>query len=88
MCHKATGQPKGFAYIEFKERDSVQNAVILNDSLFRGRQLKVIEKRTNVPGLNRGGFGRGRPRFTRGWRGGYGRRPRGRGRGRGRWAPY
>lgn len=95
MCHKHTGQPKGYAYIEFKERESVQNALILNDSLFRGRQLKVVEKRTNIPGVTRGGIGRARgSRYTRGgWRGGaigggFRGRPRGRGRGRGRWAPY
>lgn len=88
MCHKATGQPKGYAYIEFKERESVQNALILNGSVFRGRELKVIEKRTNIPGVTRGGFARGRSRFSRGWRGGFRGRPRGRGRGRGRWAPY
>lgn len=90
MCHKATGQPKGFAYIEFKEQESVENAMILNDSMFRGRGLKIVPKRTNIPAMYRsGGYSRGRGRFnrgrftTRGWRGG-----RGRGRGRGRWAPY
>lgn len=103
MCHKHSGQPKGYAYIEFKERESVQNALILNESLFRGRQLKVVEKRTNIPGVTRGGIGRGRGgmgggggRYVRGgWRGGamggvggFRGRPRGRGRGRGRWAPY
>lgn len=88
MCHKATGQPKGFAYIEFKERESVQNALVLNEALFLGRPIKVVEKRTNIPALHRGGY-RGRvARYVRGWRGLHGRRPRGRGRGRGRWAPY
>lgn len=88
MCHKATGQPKGFAYIEFKERESVQNALVLNEALFLGRPIKVVEKRTNIPALHRGGY-RGRvARYVRGWRGSHGRRPRGRGRGRGRWAPY
>lgn len=36
-----TGQPKGFAYIEFAEEEAVKNATILNESTFRGRQLKV-----------------------------------------------
>lgn len=78
MCNKATGVPKGFAYIEFVDEDAVKNAVILNEAPFRNRPLKVTAKRTNVPGMNyrgRGGFrGRGRGR--------------GRGRARGRWVPY
>lgn len=62
LCDKYTGHPKGFAYIEFAEKDSVANAVLLNESLFKGRQLKVNAKRTNIPGLsstNRGGRGGG-----------------------------
>lgn len=30
-----------FAYIEFADKDSVQTAVALDESLFRGRQIKV-----------------------------------------------
>ncbi|KAL7146632.1 hypothetical protein ABFS83_06G054500 [Erythranthe nasuta] len=45
------GQPKGFAYVEFVEVESVQNAVLLNESELHGRQLKVSAKRTNVPGM-------------------------------------
>lgn len=85
MCDKATGQPKGFAYIEFDDHNAAQNALILNESTFLGRQLKVVPKRTNVPGVYRGRFARGRPRYTRGGRG-YPRRPRRSW--RGRWAPY
>ena len=47
-----------FAYIEFSEEEAVANALVLNESLFRGRQLKVSMKRTNKPGM-----GRGRGRF-------------------------
>jgi polyadenylate-binding protein 2 len=84
MCNKATGTPKGFAYIEFVDQDAVKNAVILNESPFRGRALKVTPKRTNVPGLAvRGGRG-GRGRGVFGYRG----RGSGRGRPRGRWVPY
>eukprot|EP00882_Tetradesmus_deserticola_P008940 GHRQ01009432.1.p2 GENE.GHRQ01009432.1~~GHRQ01009432.1.p2 ORF type:complete len:166 (+),score=73.08 GHRQ01009432.1:377-874(+) len=85
------GQPKGFAYIEFLEADAVDNAIMLDNSELRGRQIKVMRKRTNVPGLKRGrGRGRGRgfygaPRGRGGYYGGYA--PRGRGRGRG-YAPY
>merc|ERR1712224_468960 len=59
---KYTGHPKGFAYIEFADEQSVQNSLLLNGSLFRGRQLKVVQKRTNVPGwtLGKGGKGKGK----------------------------
>ena len=83
LCDKFTGQPKGYAYIEFASADSIESACLLNDTTFRGRQLKVTPKRQNVKGFNRGGGrgGRGRGR-GRGRRGGY----RG-GRG-GRYHPY
>eukprot|EP01116_Phalansterium_solitarium_P018569 TRINITY_DN496_c0_g1_i2.p1 TRINITY_DN496_c0_g1~~TRINITY_DN496_c0_g1_i2.p1 ORF type:complete len:236 (+),score=51.13 TRINITY_DN496_c0_g1_i2:51-710(+) len=75
LCDKFTGHPKGFAYLEFAEKDSVGNAVLLNESLFKGRQLKVNPKRTNVPGMNGGGRGRGRGGYDAyggGWGGGWG----------------
>lgn len=54
MVDKFTCCPKGFAYMEFNDEAGVQNATLLNDSLFRGRQLKVVPKRTNLPGFNKG----------------------------------
>lgn len=45
------GQPKGYAYVEFVEVEAVQNALLLNESELHSRQLKVIAKRTNVPGM-------------------------------------
>ncbi|OWM82184.1 hypothetical protein CDL15_Pgr001758 [Punica granatum] len=45
------GQPKGFAYVEFLETEAVQEALLLNESELHGRQLKVLPKRTNVPGM-------------------------------------
>ncbi|XP_075492293.1 polyadenylate-binding protein 2-like [Primulina tabacum] len=45
------GQPKGFAYVEFLEQEAVQEALQLNESELHGRQLKVMAKRTNVPGM-------------------------------------
>lgn len=42
LCNKFDGHPKGFAYIEFGDRDSVQTAMAMDESLFRGRQIKVI----------------------------------------------
>ncbi|CAO3631924.1 unnamed protein product [Cunninghamella echinulata] len=67
LCDKFTGHPKGYAYVEFAEPAFVNNAVALNESLFRGRLLKVTPKRTNVPGFSSRGRGRGRG----GYRGGY-----------------
>lgn len=33
-----------FAYVEFSDKDSVQTALALDDSLFKGRQIKVTNK--------------------------------------------
>lgn len=62
LCNKLDGHPKGFAYIEFASKDFVETALAMNETLFRGRQIKVMSKRTNRPGLcttNRGMRGRG-----------------------------
>lgn len=90
LINKFTGQPKGFAYLEFVDQDSVNKAVAtLDGSLFRDRELKVSAKRTNIPGISstnrggRGGRGRGRGGFrARGGRG------RGGFRGGSRFTPY
>jgi len=94
LCNKFDGNPKGFAYVEFTDKDSVDTAMALDDSLFRGRQIKVMPKRTNQPGISSSN----RPPYYRG-RGGYrGRSYRGyesygpirtpRFRGRGFYSPY
>jgi len=87
LCDRFSGQPKGFAYVEFTDKESVEVATQLTDSLFKGRQIKVTPKRTNIPGLsstNRFPRSRGRGRGGRGFYsgggyGGYSPRPRGRG---------
>ncbi|PFH32311.1 RNA recognition motif-containing protein [Besnoitia besnoiti] len=60
MVDKYTGHPKGYAYIEFNSEAAVQNALLLSDTVFKQRQIKVVAKRKNIPG-----FARGRG----GWRG-------------------
>ncbi|NP_001186793.2 BCL2L2-PABPN1 protein isoform 4 [Homo sapiens] len=52
LCDKFSGHPKGFAYIEFSDKESVRTSLALDESLFRGRQIKVIPKRTNRPGIS------------------------------------
>ncbi|XP_005073192.2 embryonic polyadenylate-binding protein 2 isoform X2 [Mesocricetus auratus] len=59
LCDKYSGHPKGYAYIEFASQKSVQAAVELDESTFRGRVIKVLPKRTNFPGISstdRGGL--------------------------------
>ncbi|XP_054607274.1 polyadenylate-binding protein 2 isoform X3 [Nothobranchius furzeri] len=89
LCDKYTGHPKGFAYIEFADKESVRTAMALDESLFRGRQIKVGAKRTNRPGISTTdrGFPRGRFRSRGGnfssrarYYSGYTPPPRGRGR--------
>jgi hypothetical protein len=50
--------PFRIAYIEFASRESALKAKHLNESLFKGRQLTVMPKRKNKPGMGsaRGGF--------------------------------
>lgn len=83
LCDRWTGQPKGFAYIQFATINAVDNAVLLDGSEFKNRVLKVNKKRTNVPG-----FGRGRGRGGYRGRGGGYRGRRGRYRGRSRYGGY
>lgn len=91
LCDKFSGHPKGFAYVEFADSSLVANALLMNESLFKGRLIKVQSKRTNLPGISSTNRGRGRGRggFRGGSRGGYRGRgaPYYRGR-RGHYAPY
>ncbi|XP_068116502.1 embryonic polyadenylate-binding protein 2 [Hyperolius riggenbachi] len=78
LCDRFSGHPKGYAYIEFAEQRSVEAATALDESVFRGRTIKVLPKRTNVPGISTTDRGRYRGR-SRGPRGGFrGQRTRGR----------
>ncbi|POI28170.1 hypothetical protein CIB84_008080 [Bambusicola thoracicus] len=52
LCDKFSGHPKGYAYIEFEQKSSVKAAVELDESIFRGRVIKVLPKRTNMPGIS------------------------------------
>ncbi|KAH8785519.1 hypothetical protein F5883DRAFT_87976 [Diaporthe sp. PMI_573] len=74
LLDKFTGQPKGYAYVEFTEPSLVAQALVLNESVFKGRNIKVVPKRTNVPGMSRGRGGRGGFRGGRGGPGSYGGR--------------
>lgn len=63
-----------FAYVEFADEAAANNSLALNESLFKGRLIKVSSKRTNIPGYYyqgyRGGYGGG---GGGGYRGGRGR---------------
>jgi len=73
LCNKFDGHPKGYAYVEFADKESVNASLAFDESLFRGRLIKVMPKRTNRPGLS--------ARPPRGGRVGIGFRPPYRGRG-------
>ena len=47
--NKATRKPLGYCYIEFADQEAAIRSKILNESLFKGRQITVIPKRKNVP---------------------------------------
>ncbi|KAG2043077.1 hypothetical protein BDR03DRAFT_1005969 [Suillus americanus] len=42
LCDKFTGHPKGFAYVEFAELEHIDAALAMDNSLFRGRLIKVL----------------------------------------------
>ena len=41
LLDKFTGHPKGYAYVEFTDPNLVTQALVLNESVFRGRNIKV-----------------------------------------------
>lgn len=102
LTNKHTGVPLGYGFVEFDSHESVAKALELDQTILAGREIKVTEKRTNVPGFSSRGRGRGRGGFR--GRGGMrgrgnfrGRNVRGglrggrggfRGRGRGGFSPY
>jgi len=51
LTNKHTGHPKGFAYVELNSKEDVEAALSLNESTFKGRQIKVMPKRTNIHGF-------------------------------------
>merc|ERR1711871_529191 len=77
LCNKYTGQSKGYAYVEFAEKEAVKNALHMNDQQFKGRPIKVVPKRTNIPGFKFGGKGYGRGGGKWGGKGGWGKGYRG-----------
>lgn len=46
------GMSKGYAYIEFENKESKENALLLNQTEFKGRILTIHSKRTNIQGYN------------------------------------
>ncbi|XP_017782474.1 PREDICTED: polyadenylate-binding protein 2-like [Nicrophorus vespilloides] len=73
--NKFCGSPKGYAYIEFANEKAMLMALNMDDTILRGRPIKVGKKRTNKPGLSGSGRGpRGRG-FYGGPRGGFDTRP-------------
>ncbi|ERE79470.1 embryonic polyadenylate-binding protein 2 [Cricetulus griseus] len=96
LCDKFSGHPKGYAYIEFASQNSVQAAVELDESTFRGRVIKVLPKRTNFPGISstdRGGLrthlgSRAQPFLHSSLHRRPRFRPHGQSRGRGRFSPW
>lgn len=91
LLDKFTGHPKGYAYVEFSEPNLVTQALVLNESMFRGRNIKVSHfserARTARRRANNGHFQvvpkrTNLPGMTRG-RGRGGGAPRGRGGGGG-----
>uniref|UniRef100_A0A8C0RJY4 RRM domain-containing protein n=1 Tax=Canis lupus familiaris TaxID=9615 RepID=A0A8C0RJY4_CANLF len=64
LCDKFSGHPQGVSASQFAAKSSAQAAVELDQSIFRGRVIKVCAaQRTNLPGISstyRGGL-RGQP---------------------------
>lgn len=74
---RATGRPRGFAFVEFSSQEEAEKAIELFDEHdLGGRPLRINlaeERRPRVPSFDPGGGGGG---FDRG-RGGFGGKPKG-----------
>jgi cold-inducible RNA-binding protein len=74
MRDQATGQARGFAFVEMATDEDAQRAIAqLNQKDVEGRSIVVNEARPKAEGGGRGGFGGGRDRGRGGHGGGRGR---------------
>lgn len=65
---RATGQARGFAFVEMSDAESAQRAITeLNQHQYGGRSLTVNEAKPMAPRSNGGGFGGGRQRSEPRW---------------------
>lgn len=65
---RATGQPRGFAFVEMSDGEGAQRAISeLDKHQYGGRSLTVNEAKPMEPRGNGGGFGGGRPRRESRW---------------------
>ena len=65
---RATGQARGFAFVEMSDTDGAQRAISeLDRHQYGGRSLTVNEARPMAPRDNGGGFGGGRQRRDSRW---------------------
>lgn len=89
LLDKFTGHPKGYAYVEFQEPSLVANAIVLNESVFRGRNLKVSHALFEILFVRFADFVQVVPKRTNlpGMARGAAAAAGGRGRGRGRGGP-
>eukprot|EP00518_Triparma_eleuthera_P010708 CAMPEP_0182488292 /NCGR_PEP_ID=MMETSP1319-20130603/48332_1 /TAXON_ID=172717 /ORGANISM="Bolidomonas pacifica, Strain RCC208" /LENGTH=162 /DNA_ID=CAMNT_0024690419 /DNA_START=664 /DNA_END=1148 /DNA_ORIENTATION=+ len=47
QCDKFTGNPKGYAYVEFKTEEAMEMSLKMDGSELKGRAIKVNMKRVN-----------------------------------------
>lgn len=65
---RATGQARGFAFVEMSDAEGAQRAIAeLNQRDLGGRSLTVNEAKPMAPRSNSGGFGGGRQRREPRW---------------------
>ena len=65
---RATGQARGFAFVEMSDEDGARRAISELDSQpYGGRNLTVNEAKPMTPRGNDGGFGGGRQRRESRW---------------------
>lgn len=72
ITDRATGQSRGFGFVEMATNEEAQNAIQQFDGTeFKGRAMKVNEAKAQEGGRGGGGGGGGRGRGDRGGGGGY-----------------
>lgn len=65
---RATGQARGFGFVEMSDADGARRAITeLDRHQYGGRNLTVNEARPMAPRGNDGGFGGGRQRHESRW---------------------